>query len=80
MILVQAIDQQSYGGLVGSNQGPIINSHAVGEILTPDSWSAGGLVGWNGQDALIINSYAAVNVEAKGNAGGLVGINHGFYQ
>ena len=64
------------GGLVGENEGKVINSHAKGEVS--GSWQdVGGLVGRNRQ-GVIRNSYATGDVMGKpDDLGGLVGEN--FY-
>jgi len=59
------------GGLVGDNDGTIINSYATGNV-TGDN-GVGGLVGYNSQGT-ISNSYATGNVTGTGyDVGGLVG-------
>ena len=68
----------SLGGLVGDNNGRIINSRTDSIVSVPASGgsSFGGLVGHN--RSLITNSYAAGKVSAVvsgGRAGGLVGTN-----
>ena len=49
------------GGLVGDNQGIIMNSDVAGTVIA-QSQIAGGLVAFNLTDAIIINSYASGNV------------------
>ena len=65
------------GGLVGANQGIIMNSDVAGTVIA-QSQIAGGLVAFNLTDAIIINSYASGNVSSNFNSGGgLVAINRG---
>jgi len=66
------------GGLVGQNDGQIIDSYAVGQVNSGgsgDSTSAGGLVGFN--QGSVSNSYATGNSKSTGSAGGLIGLNSG---
>ena len=60
------------GGLVGTNTGMIINSHATGDVISAGT-QVGGLSGRNG--GKIINSYATGNVAGSDWVGGLVGWN-----
>ena len=67
------------GGLVGRNEGTIINSDAgsatsTSTIVATHAWS-GGLVGDN--DGLINDSYTRSNVSGRNWIGGLAGINTG---
>ena len=68
--------QVSVGGLVGTNQGIIINSNVTGTVNSLSS-AVGGLVGSNRRQ--IIYSFANVTVtqQAGNSAGGLVGVNRG---
>ena len=68
--------QVSVGGLVGTNQGIIINSNVTGTVNSLSS-AVGGLVGRNRRQ--IIYSFANVTVtqQAGNSAGGLVGVNRG---
>lgn len=73
----------SVGGLVGKNDGTIINSYATGNIIVEGKMDgvrkvvAGGLVGWN--NGTITNSYATANVTGVSldYLGGLVGLHNG---
>jgi len=58
------------GGLVGNNEGTILNSHAIGDVFGN---RAGGLVGSN--EGTIADSHATGYVSALIVAGGLVGLN-----
>ena len=73
---VNVSGQTSVGGLVGINQGIIINSHVTGTVHSLSS-AVGGLVGRNRRQ--IIYSFADVIVtqQAGHSAGGLVGVNRG---
>ena len=59
------------GGLVGINQGAIIDSFVIGEISARTH--VGGLVGGHLEAGLIANSHAAAVVEGTNSAGGLAG-------
>ena len=64
----------SVGGLIGSNEGSIINSSFSGSVT--GKYYVGGLVGENGES--ISNSFSLGNVLGKtGSTGGLVGLNTG---
>lgn len=64
----------SVGGLIGSNEGSIINSSFSGSVT--GKYYVGGLVGDNGES--ISNSFSLGNVLGKtGSTGGLVGLNTG---
>ena len=71
------------GGLVGSNNGEIIASHATGDAEggSDDFENVGGLVGRNGVDGNIIASYATGNANGGSSSavvvGALVGENSG---
>ena len=72
----------SVGGLVGENSGPIINSHATGNVNGDSQYSdlVGGLVGSNdgaGGVNRISGSTAGGAVTGKNRVGGLVGWNDG---
>ena len=73
---VNVSGQTSVGGLVGVNQGIIINSNVTGTVNSLSS-AVGGLVGRNRRQ--IIYSFADVTVtqQAGNSAGGLVGVNRG---
>lgn len=67
------------GGLVGYNQGDILNAYSLGNVSTAQSEAVGGLVGLNGVDGTLTAVYAdsdVVTVNGFG-VGGLVGINIG---
>ena len=75
------------GGLVGLNQGEIINSRAIGiNITAAGKLNAGGLVGSNASfstisppdESEIIDSYSTgiINRTGEGNTGGFVGNNN----
>ena len=65
------------GGLVGANQGIIMNSNVAGRVIA-QFIGAGGLVARNETDAIIINSYASGNVSSGFRfIGGLVAVNRG---
>ena len=68
--------QAKVGGLVGANEGFIVDSYTTGNIA--GSNDSGGLVGNNSVGGNIINSYAMVDVVGDSNTGGLVGANEGF--
>ena len=80
-VTVTSPSSSSYGGgLVGSNNGIISNSYAIGEVDTSSSSSSygGGLVGSN--NGIISNSYATGEVISSASdsyGGGLVGISSG---
>ena len=59
------------GGLVGRNNGTIINSSSTGSVKGNNY--VGGLVGQNLNTKKISNSYSSVNVKGNTNVGGLVG-------
>ena len=64
------------GGLVGYNEGKIIDSYATGNVKSYGSSAVGGLVGNN--RGLITNSYSTGNIDVTsydGYIGGLVGFN-----
>ena len=67
------------GGLVGRNEGEIVESYAQMEnIIGNTSSNVGGLVGSNGTTGTILNSYAAVkSVSGFSYVGGVVGENEG---
>jgi hypothetical protein len=68
----------SFGGLVGSNHGQILDSYATGTVQ--GFWAAGGLVGSHREGinadsppAMICNCSATGNVSGAAEVGGLVG-------
>ena len=58
------------GGLVGRNQGLVINSHALGEVEGMND--VGGLVGRH-DDGSVVNSYASGDISGQRSIGGLAG-------
>ncbi len=72
LINTQITGDEVVGGLVGNNNGQIINSYVLGEINGEEE--VGGLAGRNhGQ---ILESYALADVSGEDEIGGLVGRNH----
>ena len=65
------VGDNDVGSLVGSNNGTITNSYAMGAVSGDDD--VGGLVGSNG--GIITNSYATGTVSGDNDIGGLVGSN-----
>ena len=63
------------GGMVGSNDGLIINSYADVDVL--GHTTIGGLVGFADRGSRIRNSYALSDVKGRNSVGGLVGVNQG---
>ena len=63
------------GGLVGGNDGNILNCYSTGSVR--GNWfNVGGLVGWNGIYGSISNCYSTGDANgAFGDVGGLVGFN-----
>ena len=61
------------GGLVGSNNGTVLNSYSIGDVS--GKAMVGGLVGWN--DGTVKKSYATGVVSGMRWVGGLVGSNEG---
>ena len=72
--IVQGADNS--GGLVGLNQGSIISSYSIANILGSGN-QIGGLVGQQSVEGNIINSYAMGGVSGRSEVGGLVGKNAG---
>ncbi len=70
---VNMIGNADVGGLVGSNEGTVINSYATSSSVTGNDL-VGGLVGWN--EGTIRESYATGNLTSGGCGGGLVGFNY----
>ena len=62
----------SIGGLVGENNGSIINSYSTGKIA--GYWGIGGLVGYNNHGSITM-SYSTGAVSGDVSIGGLVGYN-----
>lgn len=63
------------GGVVGYNNGDVIDSHATGTVMGPND--VGGLVGRNFESGQVKDSHSAGDVTADYAVGGLVGINYG---
>ena len=69
------------GGLVGTNSGLVVNSHATAEVYRGNR--LGGLVGTNAETGVIIDSYAGAYITQDFSSsyniytGGLVGLNEG---
>jgi hypothetical protein len=62
------------GGLVGHNEGTILNCHSTGGVSASESWGGtGGLVGQN--DGTISNCYATGSAQGDDSIGGLVARN-----
>ncbi|HEY7906482.1 MAG TPA: hypothetical protein VIC53_06140 [Wenzhouxiangella sp.] len=59
------------GGLVGINQGEVVESFNAGLVVSAGGNGAGGLVGSNNGN--IVSSYSAGRVESNFNCGGLTG-------
>ena len=72
--IVQGADNS--GGLVGLNQGSIISSYSIANILGSGN-QIGGLVGQQSVEGNITNSYAMGGVSGRSEVGGLVGKNAG---
>ncbi len=72
--IVQGADNS--GGLVGLNQGSIISSYSIANILGNGN-QIGGLVGQQSVEGNIANSYAMGGVSGRSQVGGLVGKNAG---
>ena len=68
--------QVSVGGLVGTNQGIIINSNVTGTVNSLSS-AVGGLVGSNRRQIIYSFANVIVTQQAGNSAGGLVGVNRG---
>ena len=73
---VNVSGQTSVGGLVGVNQGIIINSHVTGTVHSLSS-AVGGLVGSNRRQIIYSFANVIVTQQAGHSAGGLVGVNRG---
>jgi|GEM_PF-6588102 len=72
-VTVSSNDGVAAGGLVGQNNGPVINSFARGKV-TMEGLHGGGLAGINLEDGLITNSYSTGEVTGGGSSlGGLLG-------
>ena len=64
------------GGITGSNQGLINNSHSIGNI-TGGGINAGGIAGSNGSTGIVRNSYTRGSVSGTNDTGGVTGWNSG---
>ncbi|OXJ13288.1 filamentous hemagglutinin N-terminal domain-containing protein [Burkholderia sp. AU6039] len=79
-VRVVAARSNGIGGLVGINNGVIVNSSSAGSVIANGNFgNAGGLVGVNQQGGVISGSSSSAIVTAghHTNAGGLVGLNDG---
>ena len=65
---------ENIGGLVGLNEGSIVNCHSKG--IVAGEWYVGGLVGFN--EGSINSSYSTVDVTGGDRVGGLMGFNQGY--
>ena len=65
------------GGLVGRNEGNLINAHVIDSRVEGSANNAGLLVGVSRPSALIINSYVRGTVEGSRWVGGICGLNFG---
>ena len=74
LLNVNIIGSFDVGGLVGSNDGTIMNSYVTGSVSGRDR--VGGLVGSN--DGIIMNCYVTGSVSGRDRVGGLVGSNDGI--
>jgi len=75
-VVTGSLDNCRYGGLIGSNSGPITDSYAnVKVIVSATNTMSGGLVGVNSSvvSIKITNCYATGSVSSSGGKGGLVG-------
>ena len=67
------VDSNWIGGMVGINDGLIINSYADADVA--GNTAIGGLAGLAGRRSEIRNSYAISDVKGRNSVGGLVGVN-----
>ncbi len=65
------------GGLVGRNEGNLINTHVIESRVEGKANNAGLLVGVSGSNGLIINSYVRGTVVGFRWVGGICGVNGG---
>ena len=65
------------GGLVGRNEGNLINAHVIDSRVEGSANNAGLLVGVSRPSALIINSYVRGTVAGSRWVGGICGLNFG---
>jgi hypothetical protein len=72
--------QGSSGGLVGTNNGLILQSYATGSVSGGSHGVQGGLVGTNSSTGVINQSYTTGSIETSTSAGGLVGNNAGLIE
>lgn len=63
------------GGLVGLNNGEIVNSFSTADVSNPDDYATGGLVGKN--TGTINRTIASGDITGHDYVGGLVGANYG---
>jgi hypothetical protein len=67
--------QRYVGGLVGANEGLVIDSYSTGSAY--GDWYVGGIAGSNEGNGIIANCYSACFVDGTYSIGGLVGLNGG---
>jgi hypothetical protein len=68
------------GGLVGINNGLILQSYATGSVRGGSHGVQGGLAGSNSSTGVINQSYATGTIATSTEAGGLVGTNAGLIE
>ncbi len=73
MLDVDMFGRNNVGGIVGLNEGTVLNSYAIGDVVGNEM--VGGLVGLN--EGTVLNSYAIGDVVGNEMVGGLVGLNEG---
>ncbi len=73
---VEIVGHANTGGLVGTNEGIIVDSHVKGRVT--GRVGTGGLVGRNSSDGSITNASANAIVVGRVYSGGLVGSNAGM--
>jgi filamentous hemagglutinin family protein len=76
----QVGDQTYVGGLVGINNGQIVQSYATGTVFVGSHGLPGGLVGENTATGVINQSYAANQTSPSYEGGGLVASNAGLVE
>jgi len=72
-VTVNATDGKDVGGLVGINEGTVVDCYLTGSVS--GNYKVGGLVGYN--DGTITNCYSTGSVNGSNGVGGLVGDNWG---
>ncbi|MCL2192893.1 MAG: hypothetical protein FWB78_05820, partial [Treponema sp.] len=68
---------QEFGGIAGSSNGTVRNTHSDVNITFSAAHFVGGLVGSTGRSAIVEHSFATGSINVAATAGGLVGLNHG---